>query len=168
MSKYYVTDTTPPDKLAHAALVAEQVAEYLAAGKQIEQCPPMEYTWKLIAVEGPGDDVRLKKVKTLPEYMKGKKLAQETMQTPETPFTSVHRVTQAQARSRGMKTYWTGQPCRRGHAAHRYTRGGQCVVCHSRGFRSELSKKALATKEAAQKAVSANSIVAEVASDKEV
>lgn len=38
-------------------------------------------------------------------------------------------ITREQAKSEGMKRYFTGKPCKRGHVCERYTSDYQCVVC---------------------------------------
>lgn len=36
-----------------------------------------------------------------------------------------------EAKSKGLGTYFTGRPCRRGHVSARYVSGGQCLECVS-------------------------------------
>ena len=38
-------------------------------------------------------------------------------------------ISQAEARQAGLKRYFTGRPCRRGHLSHRHTHNGVCVKC---------------------------------------
>ena len=38
-------------------------------------------------------------------------------------------ISRAEAQALGLKKFFTGQPCRRGHVAERYTNGGACVEC---------------------------------------
>jgi 5-methylcytosine-specific restriction endonuclease McrA len=38
-------------------------------------------------------------------------------------------ISQSSARAKGLKRYFTGKPCRRGHIAERYTNGGACAAC---------------------------------------
>ncbi len=41
----------------------------------------------------------------------------------------------------GLKFYFTGIPCARGHVANRYTKGGSCVVCCSEANREFVARK---------------------------
>lgn len=36
-----------------------------------------------------------------------------------------------EAKAKGLVTYFTGRPCRRGHVSARYVSGGQCLECVS-------------------------------------
>lgn len=38
-------------------------------------------------------------------------------------------ITRAEARARGLRRYFTGQPCENGHVAERLVRGTECVAC---------------------------------------
>jgi hypothetical protein len=38
-------------------------------------------------------------------------------------------MTRNEARISGLKLYYTGKPCRRGHDAYRYTTSGTCTQC---------------------------------------
>ena len=38
-------------------------------------------------------------------------------------------VARAEALSRGLSRYFTGEPCRAGHVAERYTTSANCVEC---------------------------------------
>jgi hypothetical protein len=38
-------------------------------------------------------------------------------------------VTKQQAKDRGLKRYFTGVPCKRGHICERYIQGGACIEC---------------------------------------
>lgn len=40
-------------------------------------------------------------------------------------------VSRRTAEARGLKRYFTGKPCKRGHLAERYTSNGKCVACVS-------------------------------------
>lgn len=40
-----------------------------------------------------------------------------------------HKISIDEARALGLKRYFTGKPCTRGHVAERYTRGSRCVQC---------------------------------------
>jgi hypothetical protein len=42
-------------------------------------------------------------------------------------------VTQAEAKALGLKRYFSGKPCKRGHVAERFTNGG-CTLCHKINF----------------------------------
>jgi hypothetical protein len=56
-------------------------------------------------------------------------------------------ISRADAKAAGLRKYFTGKPCKRGHVAEHYVTG-PCVVCNAeRNSTSEM----LATKRAAQK-----------------
>lgn len=38
-------------------------------------------------------------------------------------------LTRPEAREKGLKTYYTGKPCRNGHDSYRYTQSGTCAQC---------------------------------------
>jgi len=38
-------------------------------------------------------------------------------------------ITRAGAKARGLRRYFTGEPCKRGHVAEKWTAGGRCVEC---------------------------------------
>lgn len=38
-------------------------------------------------------------------------------------------ITRTEARAAGLKRYFTGKPCKRGHVAERYLKGGMCIEC---------------------------------------
>jgi hypothetical protein len=38
-------------------------------------------------------------------------------------------LTREEAARRGLRHYWTGRPCRKGHRSDRYTSTGQCIQC---------------------------------------
>jgi len=38
-------------------------------------------------------------------------------------------LTRPEAREKGLKTYYTGKPCRNGHDTYRYTQSGTCAGC---------------------------------------
>ena len=38
-------------------------------------------------------------------------------------------ISYSQAKSQGLKRYFTGKPCRRGHVVERYAAGGHCLAC---------------------------------------
>jgi hypothetical protein len=40
-------------------------------------------------------------------------------------------VTRAEAKARGLKQYFTGEPCKNGHVAYRDTQSGSCRVCRN-------------------------------------
>lgn len=40
-------------------------------------------------------------------------------------------VTRKEAKERGLKTYYTGKPCKHGHLSERYTKNGTCVECQA-------------------------------------
>lgn len=37
--------------------------------------------------------------------------------------------TRQEAARLGLKKFWSGEPCRRGHSEMRYTRNGNCAAC---------------------------------------
>lgn len=39
-----------------------------------------------------------------------------------------------------LAKYWTGKPCRAGHAALRYTSSGACIACND-GYRRRFARK---------------------------
>jgi len=41
----------------------------------------------------------------------------------------IHIISRAYAKQLGMKRYFTGKPCNKGHIAERYTSGGDCIQC---------------------------------------
>ena len=49
-------------------------------------------------------------------------------------------VSRKSAKEQGLKTYFTGNPCKRGHVSQRYTKSKTCVECNS-AYSSALSKK---------------------------
>jgi hypothetical protein len=36
----------------------------------------------------------------------------------------------SEALARGLKRYYTGEPCKYGHIAERWAFAGECVICH--------------------------------------
>ena len=61
----------------------------------------------------------------------------------------------AQAKAQGLKRYFTGKQCPRGHIADRYTSTGNCTACtedHNRDPRQILARKQLGQKPEALKA----------------
>jgi len=38
-------------------------------------------------------------------------------------------ISRQEARQKGLKTYYTGQPCKNGHDSYRYTQSGTCAAC---------------------------------------
>lgn len=38
-------------------------------------------------------------------------------------------ISRGEARQKGLKRYFTGEPCKHGHVAERYTAGNGCVMC---------------------------------------
>lgn len=40
--------------------------------------------------------------------------------------------TRGEAKARGAKYFFTGQPCKYGHIALRYTKAGSCLECHAK------------------------------------
>ncbi len=49
-------------------------------------------------------------------------------------------VTRAEAKARGLKRYFTGNPCKHGHIAERYTVFGKCVVCACERWRLDSKR----------------------------
>lgn len=43
-------------------------------------------------------------------------------------------ITRAEARSAGLKWYFTGNPCQRGHVSQRYTSAGMCRACSAEKY----------------------------------
>ena len=56
-------------------------------------------------------------------------------------------ITRQEAMQRGLKNYFTGKPCKKGHVAKRYTSASKCVECaayekeHGTGKRAVAKKK---------------------------
>ncbi|CAM0102316.1 hypothetical protein VPH234P10_0017 [Vibrio phage 234P10] len=50
-----------------------------------------------------------------------------------------------EARAKGIKYFFTGKPCKRGHVVARYSANGSCALCNS-----ESSAKALSPRQQAQ------------------
>lgn len=65
-------------------------------------------------------------------------------------------ITKKQAKSEGLKRYFTGKPCKRGHIAERTTSSGTCVMCEllwkRTGTGKAISNKATRTYRAVNKA----------------
>lgn len=55
-------------------------------------------------------------------------------------------ITREQARERGIKRYFTGDPCPRGHICERWASNAKCVECshEEHAYRRELTKANLA------------------------
>lgn len=51
-------------------------------------------------------------------------------------------MTRAQAIEKGLIKYWTGRPCKNGHVARRYVKGGACQHCVS-SYQKDRSKLGL-------------------------
>jgi hypothetical protein len=45
-------------------------------------------------------------------------------------------ISRSEARSRGLKRFFTGKPCINGHVCEHYTGGGNCVECHCKTQRA--------------------------------
>lgn len=60
-------------------------------------------------------------------------------------------ITQQEAKSKGLKHYFTGKPCKRGHTCRRYVSDGECVEC--KALRNKLAgdKECPVKKKARQK-----------------
>lgn len=55
-------------------------------------------------------------------------------------MTNFKIISRAEAKIQGLKHYFTGKPCKRGHVAERRARNGMCAECNreqSRNFRAE-------------------------------
>lgn len=44
---------------------------------------------------------------------------------------SMNKITRKEALNKGLKTYFTGKPCKRGHICKRYISKSNCVECHN-------------------------------------
>lgn len=51
-------------------------------------------------------------------------------------------MTRAEALSKGLVKYWTGNPCKNGHVAQRYVKGGACEHC-VRGYQRDRNRTGL-------------------------
>ena len=59
-------------------------------------------------------------------------------------------ITRKEARSAGLTTYFTGQPCLRGHVAARWTKNSSCVACERAKGQTEYQAARLVLKRKAQ------------------
>ena len=57
-------------------------------------------------------------------------------------------VSKLEAKALGLKQYFTGIPCRKGHTSERYTNGGGCIACVMSPENMEASRKRLKEKQA--------------------
>ncbi len=48
-------------------------------------------------------------------------------------------ITRKEAKARGLTRYFTGEPCKHGHAAERYTQDGNCAVCKRSSYKDWLA-----------------------------
>jgi|DEB0MinimDraft_10_1074344.scaffolds.fasta_scaffold00191_24 5-methylcytosine-specific restriction endonuclease McrA len=46
-------------------------------------------------------------------------------------------ISKKQAQEQGLKRYFTGKPCKRGHVSERYVSGGVCIECDNNRVRSK-------------------------------
>lgn len=56
-------------------------------------------------------------------------------------------ITKQQAIDKGLKRFFTGEPCYRGHVSERFIGSGKCVVCNSeigKAYYQRHKKKVLA------------------------
>jgi hypothetical protein len=51
---------------------------------------------------------------------------------------TIRPITREVAKQRGLKRYFTAQPCGRGHVAERFVSGGRCVLCNRERHRRDL------------------------------
>lgn len=51
-------------------------------------------------------------------------------------MTGHENITRAEARARGIATYYTGKPCRHGHSSPRFTSNGKCKGCQDASNRA--------------------------------
>jgi len=49
-------------------------------------------------------------------------------------------ITREEALKRGLTRYFTGEPCKHGHMAERYTKSSNCVVCRSQTRKAQYDK----------------------------
>jgi hypothetical protein len=49
-------------------------------------------------------------------------------------------ITRADALSKGLRTFWTAEPCKRGHVAERYVSDRGCVECKRRGRKPTITR----------------------------
>ncbi len=52
-------------------------------------------------------------------------------------------ISRAEAKAKGLKRYFTGKPCKHGHAAERYVASSECCVCkyHSKRTEENIAKR---------------------------
>ena len=53
-------------------------------------------------------------------------------------------ISKAEAKKQGLKTYYTGKPCTRGHSAPRYVNSDKCIECHAERNKRRKRGKAIA------------------------
>lgn len=46
------------------------------------------------------------------------------------------KISRAEAKAQGLKHYFTGKPCKRGHVAKRYAANETCSVCHDARYKT--------------------------------
>lgn len=49
-------------------------------------------------------------------------------------------LTREEAARRGLRSYWPGHSCRRGHQSERYTSTGQCIQCAREAARAAYQR----------------------------
>lgn len=57
---------------------------------------------------------------------------------------ATEKITRSDAEAKGLKRFFTGEPCMRGHIAERQTTNGRCIICSkgtSRNYRSRNPEK---------------------------
>ncbi len=57
---------------------------------------------------------------------------------------ATEKITRAEAQAKGLKRFYTGEPCMRGHTAERQTTNGRCIICSketSRNYRERNPEK---------------------------
>lgn len=58
------------------------------------------------------------------------------------PPTSADIISCRDARARGLRHYFTGRPCKRGHITWRYSASGLCYECHKYHIYARLAARA--------------------------
>jgi hypothetical protein len=71
--------------------------------------------------------------------------------TPPAPAFAV--LSREDARAQGLKRYYTGVPCVKGHDAERYTRDGRCVQCATAHSYEKYKRKMEADPEGVRAAI---------------
>jgi hypothetical protein len=80
-------------------------------------------------------------------------------------FNNMEPITRAEAKAKGLKQYFTGKPCKRGHTAKRYTSIGACITCQAScgAAYQKANAEAIAAWNAAYRKANAETIATKIA-----